>query len=176
MSPYADDSAEDEFDPSVLSGRRVLVADDNKVNQALLRRWLTDEGMTVTLVNDGDAAITAVMSGAIDVVLMDISMPVMNGLDATRAIRALGDNDEPKVRAAATLPIIGISAHALLGDKEHCLALGMNHYVTKPICRDRLLSKISRALASHSEVSLPPGNPRLRLVHPPVPSNSATSL
>ena len=175
MSPYADDSVEDEFDPGVLSGRRVLVADDNKVNQALLRRWLTDEGMTVTLVSDGDAAITAVMSGAIDVVLMDISMPVMNGLDATRAIRALGDNDEPKARGAATLPIIGISAHALLGDKEQCLALGMNDYVTKPIHRDQLLSKISRVLASYTEVSMPPGNPRLGLVRPPVSSSSATS-
>ena len=129
-----------------LAGVRVLIVDDNNVNQLLLKRWLRAEGMRTHSVGDGAEAVKAVCSQSFDVVLMDISMPVMNGLDATRAIRAL---DLPQVEETSrfpALPIIGISAHAMSGDRERCLEAGMNDYVTKPIDRVVLLDRIAQSV------------------------------
>src|SRR6185295_1090421 len=101
--------------------------------------------MQVTCATNGEAAVQCVSAGNFDIVLMDVSMPVMNGHDATRAIRALAS---PARRGRfAELPIIGVTASAMSGDRERCLASGMTDYVTKPIQRDRLLEKIAGALA-----------------------------
>jgi len=146
MSPFVDTSTMDDEVVSVLQGRRVLVVDDNRINQLLLTRWLEKEGMTVVTAGDGVAGVQAVATQHFDVVLMDVSMPVMNGLDATRAIRGLAQECNPATMAFRHLPIIGISANAMRGDQEDCLAAGMTDYVTKPIDRALLLRKITQGL------------------------------
>jgi len=128
-------------------GLRVLVVDDNRVNQRLLERWLQKDGMHVHCVTDGKSAVQAVQQQPFDVILMDVSMPEMNGLEATSAIRALGLMPVQPVLHALRVPIIGVSAHAMTGDREACIAAGMDDYVTKPIQRDILLTKIAKYVA-----------------------------
>ena len=89
------------------------------------------------MVEDGAAAIEAVRAGQYDLVLMDMQMPGVDGLEATRRIRRLPI-------ANAGVPVIAITANAMAGDHRHCLAAGMNDYVTKPIDRARLLSTVAR--------------------------------
>ena len=140
MAPFQDTRPAEDAAVALLVGRRVLVVDDNRVNQTLLSRWLRQAGMEVTQAYDGAAGLSAVTAAPFDVILMDMSMPVMNGLEATAAVRALAQSDhEPRF---ATTPIIGISANAMAGDRDACFAAGMNAYVTKPIKRDELLTSI----------------------------------
>jgi len=108
-----------------ISGGAVLVAEDNPINQQVARELLEQAGMTVTIAGDGRAAVAAVTEQTFDAVFMDIQMPVMDGLEATRLIREL-----PGVK---DIPIIAMTAHALVGDREKCLAAGMNDHVAKPI-------------------------------------------
>jgi signal transduction histidine kinase/DNA-binding response OmpR family regulator len=108
-----------------------LIAEDHPVNQRLAVALVERLGCTAITVGDGAAAVEAVKAGGIDVVLMDIQMPDMDGLSATRAIRALGG-------AVAALPIIAMTAHAMAGDDEQCRAAGMNDYLPKPIEPERL--------------------------------------
>jgi CheY-like chemotaxis protein len=147
MSPFVETQPPEDVQLTRLQGARVLAVDDNRVNQKLLLGWLKSVGASVTQAFDGEAAVTAVTAEPFDIILMDISMPVMNGLDATRAIRALADSkglDSPRF---ASVPILGVSAHAMSGDREACLAAGMNGYVTKPIKRDVLFDRMVRALS-----------------------------
>lgn len=121
---------------------RVLVAEDNPVNQRILRAFLEGVGHDVTLVGDGAQAVHAHRHAPFDIVLMDVQMPVMDGLSATTALRALpGD--------AATVPIIAITANAMPGDREHYLAAGMDGYVSKPINRRNLNDSIAAAMQAH---------------------------
>lgn len=108
---------------------RVLVAEDSEVNQFIIRELLADYAMKVAVVADGVAAVEAFKSQAFDLVLMDIQMPKMDGLEATRHIRSLQRNE---VINAECL-IVGLSAHAMSGDREKYLAEGMADYLTKPI-------------------------------------------
>jgi signal transduction histidine kinase/ligand-binding sensor domain-containing protein/CheY-like chemotaxis protein len=111
----------------VSRGLRLLVAEDNVVNQALAAGLLKRDGHDVTIVGDGAAAVAAATTGRFDAIFMDVQMPEMNGLDASAAIRAHG-------RAiGAHSWIIAMTAHALQGDRERCLAAGMDDYVSKPI-------------------------------------------
>ena len=103
---------------------RILLAEDNPVNQQVASAMLRKRGHDVEIVGDGVAAVAAVRGGAYDVVLMDIQMPEMDGFAATAAIREL-----PR---GAELPIIALTAHALSGERERCLAHGMTGYLTKP--------------------------------------------
>jgi len=140
MAPFQETRPAEDAAVALLVGRRVLVVDDNRVNQTLLSRWLRQAGMEVTQAYDGAAGLSAVTAAPFDVVLMDMSMPVMNGLEATAALRALAQSEhEPRF---ATMPIIGISANAMAGDRDACFAAGMNAYVTKPIKREELLTRI----------------------------------
>ncbi|MDH4393174.1 MAG: response regulator [Aquabacterium sp.] len=125
-------------------GLHVLVVDDNRVNQRLLERWLQRDGMQVHCVTDGQSAVRAVREHVFDVILMDVSMPVMNGMEATTAIRALGLLPVQPVLSALRVPIIGVSAHAMAGDREACITAGMDDYITKPVQRDILLTKIAK--------------------------------
>ncbi|MBI5854382.1 MAG: response regulator, partial [Nitrospirae bacterium] len=134
---------------------RVLVAEDNPVNQKVARSLLEKHGHRVTVVDDGAAAVRATDEGDFDVVLMDVQMPVMSGLDATRRIRdreasnaARPTFDVPRSTfdASRRLPIIGLTARAMQGDRDTCLASGMDDYVTKPIHAKELLEAIERVL------------------------------
>ncbi len=113
---------------AALQGMRVLLAEDNAVNQLLARRVLEKLGAEVTVADNGEVAIAKLAEAPFDVVLMDCQMPVMDGYAATRRIRAGAAG-----RSAAKLPIIALTAHALSGHREECLAAGMNDYLTKPI-------------------------------------------
>jgi CheY-like chemotaxis protein len=116
----------------------VLLAEDNAVNQMLATKVLEKLGHRVTVVGNGRAAFEAVQSGSYDLVAMDIQMPEMDGLEATRAIReweAAGDRH---------LPIIAMTAHAMKGDRERCLDSGMDEYVSKPIRSSDLAAAIDR--------------------------------
>jgi len=116
---------------------RILVADDNRVNHKVLSALLAPLGHELDFVSDGGRAVAAVEFGAFDLVLMDVNMPVMDGLAATRKIRSLSG-------PAASLPIIALTANAMVGDKEVYLDAGMNDYVSKPIRIDELLAAIAR--------------------------------
>ena len=120
---------------------RLLVADDNPVNCRLAGIMLEKAGHAVVTVANGADAVTAVAADRFDAVLMDVQMPVMGGLEATRRIRALDD------RQSASLPIIAITANAMKGDDEDCYAAGMSGYVTKPIDRAVLLETLDRLTA-----------------------------
>ena len=115
---------------------RVLLAEDNHINQKVVREMLYGEGYSVTVVANGAEAIQAVRDLPFDVVLMDVQMPEMDGMEATRKIRQLGKN-------AACLPIIGVTARALKGDRERVMQVGMNDYMTKPINRVELIEKLA---------------------------------
>ncbi len=116
---------------------RILVAEDNDVNQILISEVLSRMGHVVHLVANGQLAVDAVRSGDYDLVLMDLQMPGMDGMEATQAIRAL---DGPK----AGLPIIAMTANAFEEDRQACLAAGMDDYVAKPIDMDQLARAIAR--------------------------------
>jgi CheY-like chemotaxis protein len=120
---------------------RILVAEDNRINQMLVAALLQKLGHRVGLASNGIEAVDAVRSIPYDLVLMDVSMPEMDGLEATRRIRSLDS-------AMAGLPIIAITANAMKGDRAVCLEAGMNDYVAKPIDRDRLID----AIAAHTGV------------------------
>src|SRR6185295_11212051 len=120
---------------------RVLLAEDNEVNQALAAALLRRDGHDVTIVENGSEAAAAVATGEFDVVLMDVQMPVMSGLDATAAIRA------HELTTGAHVAIIAMTAHAMQGDRDRCLAAGMDDYLAKPIGRDALRRAIARVAA-----------------------------
>jgi PAS domain S-box-containing protein len=126
---------------------RVLLAEDNAVNQTLAVRLLEKRGYSVSVTGDGRAAVEAFERDKFDVVLMDIQMPGMDGFEATAAIRAR------EKLTGGHIPIIAMTAHALKGDDERCISAGMDGYVSKPIRTSELVSKIEAVLANR--VSLP---------------------
>jgi two-component system, sensor histidine kinase and response regulator len=113
----------------------VLVADDNPLNCRITSVMLEKAGHRVGVVGDGAAALEAVRAGGIDVVLMDVQMPGMDGVEATRRIRALPG-------PLGRVPVIALTADALLGADERCRAAGMDDYITKPIDHARLLATV----------------------------------
>jgi signal transduction histidine kinase/FixJ family two-component response regulator len=145
-SAFADTEPAEPCAANVLQGRRAMVVDDNRVNRTLLVRWLEEEGMQCVGAEDGAVALAQATSNVVDIILMDISMPVMDGIDATRAIRLQGATGQAERKHLATIPIIGVSARAMDGDREGCLEAGMTDYVTKPLERKRLLECLRRAL------------------------------
>jgi CheY-like chemotaxis protein len=119
---------------------RVLLAEDNPINQLIAKTLLEGAGHVVLLARDGCEALDVLCRERVDVVLMDISMPRMDGLEATRRIR------QGKVCGIASdLPIVALTAHALKGDRERFLGAGMDDYVAKPVRRGdltRVLAKL----------------------------------
>jgi CheY-like chemotaxis protein len=115
---------------------RILVAEDNPANQVVARMMLEKMGHQVDMADDGNAAVAAARSVAYDVILMDVRMPVMDGLEATRAIRGLEG-------VASTVPIIALTANAMASDREKCLSAGMTGFAIKPLSR----AALERALA-----------------------------
>ncbi len=130
--------ADGDGDADTMGRLRVLVAEDHPINRMLATRMLQRAGHEVVSVENGAEAVTAIESGRFDLVLMDVQMPVMDGLDATRAVRR---------REAVTghhIPIIALTAFALAGDRERCLEAGMDDYLSKPMRAESLLAAIKR--------------------------------
>jgi len=119
-----------------LRGARVLLAEDNEINQQVAQEMLERAGLVVGIANNGEEAVQRVKAETYDAVLMDIQMPVMGGFEATQEIR--------KDSRFKDLPIIAMTAHAMAGDREKSLAAGMNDHVTKPIDPDELFSTLVR--------------------------------
>jgi signal transduction histidine kinase/DNA-binding response OmpR family regulator len=123
-----------------LSGR-ILVAEDTPTNQTLIKLLLTRLGFEVEIAEDGKQALDMALNGDFDAILMDIQMPHMNGYDATRKLRQAGYKK----------PVIAVTAHAMRGDKEKCLAAGCDDYISKPINRQQLVEVLREYLGSEPQ-------------------------
>ena len=132
-------------------GARILLAEDVPMNQIVTSSILCKAGHTVEVAEDGILAVEAMRRGEFDLVLMDMQMPRMDGLQATAAIRQLGGR-------RGAVPIIALTANALTDQLQLCLDVGMNDHVTKPIERDTLLSAVDRWLEAGTDESLPEGD------------------
>jgi len=130
-----------------IRGTHVLLAEDNKLNQVIALDLLKQAGITVTLADNGREAIERLTEATFDAVLMDMQMPEMDGFAATKAIR-----QQPKF---SELPIIAMTAQTMAGDRERCLAAGMNGYVAKPIEPDVLYDVLFRLLKPETYRKLP---------------------
>ena len=128
--------AELQADPGRLGGARVLLAEDNPLNQEVAIEFLHELGLVVDLAEDGRVAVDKAAEGEYDLVLMDMQMPEMDGLEATRQIR--------KLAHCKALPIVAMTANALPGDRERCIDAGMNDHLAKPISPDALQEKLLR--------------------------------
>jgi len=120
-------------------GLRILLAEDNPVNQIFAQRLLENNGHRVTLAMDGEAALSALERDTFDIVLMDVQMPLMDGLEAARRVR------QRERSTNSHIPIIAMTAHAMSGDREICLKAGMDGYVSKPIDPRELFAAIAGA-------------------------------
>jgi len=135
--PAVEDIVSDDS-PGPGAGARALLVEDNYLNQRVAGEILKAAGMVVMTVNNGLEAVQYLQHSVVDIVLMDVQMPVMDGFEATRSIR-----QNPALRE---LPIIAMTAHAMQGDRELCLQAGMDDYVTKPIDRSRFLAVLGKWL------------------------------
>jgi len=127
---------------------RLLVAEDNPVNQEAIRRILERRGYAVTLAGDGREVVERALGagpGGFDVIFMDVQMPELDGFEATARIRS--------ATGFAGVPIVAMTAHAMAGDKERCLAGGMTDYISKPIQRQALFEMLERILGVRAGVA-----------------------
>jgi len=118
---------------------KVLLVEDNEMNRDMLSRRLSRKGFEVIVALDGAEALQAALAEVPALILMDMSLPVMDGWEATRRIKAEA--------ATAAIPVIGLTAHAMDGDREKCLAAGCDDYDTKPVDLPRLLEKMHAQLS-----------------------------
>ena len=130
---------------------QILLAEDGLVNQKLAIALFEKRGHQVTIANNGREALAVLKTRAFDLVLMDVQMPEMDGLEATTLLR------EWEQRTGEHIPVIAMTAHAMLGDRERCLAAGMDEYISKPIRVPELMAAISSVLGQ-SSTSLPAPN------------------
>ncbi|HYL72770.1 MAG TPA: ATP-binding protein, partial [Bryobacteraceae bacterium] len=132
--------AQSPISPGVGKQRRVLLAEDNPVNQRVASKLLSKYGFDVTVVSNGREALQAVTDAEdqFDIILMDVQMPEMDGLEAAAAIR------EAERKTLEHTPIIALTAHAMAGDRDRCLAAGMDGYVSKPIQFEDLLEAMRK--------------------------------
>jgi signal transduction histidine kinase len=153
-----EDAVRDEPEAVLPRPLRVLVAEDNPVNQRLVVRMLEKRGHTVVVASTGQEVLAILTRQPVDLVLMDVQMPEMDGFEATAAIRRQQHGRD------GALPIIALTAHAMQGDQEQCLAAGMNGYVSKPIKSDELFAAIAQVLGNTAALRgagciLPPRQP-----------------
>jgi signal transduction histidine kinase/DNA-binding response OmpR family regulator len=134
---------------------RLLLAEDNAVNQRLAATLLERRGHQVTIANNGREALDALAQRQFDVILMDVQMPEMGGFEATGAIRA-GER-----ATGAHVPIIAMTAHAMKGDRERCLAAGMDEYLTKPLNSRQLCTLVEHMATGREPVALDPPVPEV---------------
>jgi two-component system, cell cycle response regulator DivK len=119
---------------------KVLLVEDNEMNRDMLSRRLIRRGFHVVFAMDGQQGIDLARSERPDIILMDMSLPVIDGWEATRRVKA----DD----ATRSVPVIGLTAHAMSGDREKAIEAGCDDYDTKPVELDRLISKIDRLLGT----------------------------
>lgn len=125
---------------------KILLVEDNEMNRDMLSRRLERKGMQVLIAVDGEQGVTMAQAEIPDLILMDMSLPILDGWSATRQLRAI-----PQTQ---TIPIIALTAHAMSGDRDKCLAAGCDDYDTKPIEFTRLLNKIQVLLNRTNEVQV----------------------
>jgi two-component system, sensor histidine kinase and response regulator len=152
---------------------RILLAEDNAVNRTLAVRLLEKQGHAVVVANNGREALAILEKAAFagfDLALMDVQMPEMDGFEATAAIR------EREKSSGQHLPIIAMTAHAMKGDEERCLAAGMDGYVSKPIRTAELFATIDKLVPAHSELQLSSLAPRpiVQMMDPATPDLTVT--
>ena len=114
---------------------KILIVEDNEMNRDMLSRRLVKKGFEIIIAVDGEEGVKKTFSEKPDLILMDMSLPVMDGWEATKKLKSNSDTSK--------IPIIALTAHAMAQDKEKALAAGCDEYDTKPIDLNRLLSKIS---------------------------------
>jgi CheY-like chemotaxis protein len=131
--------------------RRILVVEDNDVNQEVAKEMLNLMGFGVEIAKDGEEAVRAVKEKAYDLVLMDCQMPVMDGFEATRVIR----HNETCQESGVHLPIVALTADAVQGDREQCLAAGMDDYLAKPFTQGKLRDILEKWLLPRSGLAQP---------------------
>jgi two-component system, cell cycle response regulator DivK len=124
---------------------KILIVEDNEMNRDMLSRRLARRGYEIVIAVDGEEGIAAAKTATPDLILMDMSLPVVDGWEATRRLKA-----EPLTRA---IPVIGLTAHAMAGDREKVIDAGCDDYDTKPVELPRLLQKIEALLARTGERS-----------------------
>ncbi len=134
---------EKNIDTTELNSKNVLLVEDNKVNQFLAITILEQFGMVVTVANNGSEAIEFLINDPYDIILMDLQMPGIDGIAATKMIRN---------KLKITTPIIALTANAIIGDREKCLDAGMNDYISKPFNKNELALKIIKLLKNDSVV------------------------
>jgi len=134
----ASEPAKDPESKGALKMAKILLVEDNEMNWDMLSRRLTRRGFEVVVAVDGEQGVTMSRSEAPDLILMDMSLPILDGWEATRQIKAA-----PETKA---IPVIALTAHAMVGDREKAMAAGCDDYDTKPIEFKRLLDKIETAL------------------------------
>ncbi len=128
------------------TSRHILLADDNPLNQKVAVGLLREVGHEITVVNNGREAVAALAEHDFDIVLMDVQMPEMDGFAATQLIR------QHEEQTGAHTPIIALTAHAMKGDRERCLAAGMDDYISKPIDRQKILALIEKLTSADDAV------------------------
>jgi two-component system cell cycle response regulator DivK len=126
---------------------KLLLVEDNEMNRDMLSRRLTRRGYDVAIAIDGAQGVAMAQSELPDLILMDMSLPVMDGWEATRQIKAAQDTNH--------LPVIGLTANAMAGDREKALDAGCDDYDTKPVDLERLLKKIEDLLSRSTAASQP---------------------
>ena len=124
---------------------KILIVEDNEMNRDMLSRRLARRGYQIVIAVDGGEGIAAATAESPDLILMDMSLPVVDGWEATRRLKA-----EPLTRA---IPVIGLTAHAMAGDREKVIDAGCDDYDTKPVELPRLLQKIETLLARAGQPS-----------------------
>ncbi|MGJ8616787.1 MAG: response regulator [Sulfitobacter sp.] len=133
--------------PTELRKMRVLAAEDNKTNQLVFRKMIKDLDIDLTFAGNGEKAVKLFQELRPDIIFMDISMPKMDGKEATKAIRAL------EATTGGHVPIVAMTAHAMDGDDKGILAAGLDHYLTKPLRKPAIIAQIE---AAHRDGILPP--------------------
>ena len=133
--------------PADAAGMRILLVEDNPINQLFATKVLERLGVSVDVGDNGLQALDMVQKQSYDIVFMDCQMPVLDGYEATRRIRQLGGDFEQ-------MPIVALTAHALEGDREKCLAAGMDDYLTKPVVGDLLVQSIAKWVKMKKPVAI----------------------
>jgi len=121
---------------------KILLVEDNEMNRDMLSRRLQRKGFEIALAVDGPEGVAMALSGGFDLILMDMSLPEIDGWEATRRVR------EAETGTGKHVPIIALTAHAMSGDREKAMAAGCDDYDTKPVELDRLLGKMAALLGT----------------------------